>query len=210
MASERTEGRVSANEKIEETRRALSLHKALPISRRIVRRLTSQYPSFDDRQELTKYDMPPMEKIKRMAGSWTHAADFFTVRPLYADNMEGEYQRMLQSSKRFYTSRHLAIRCNPVISKVLEAAESNRPAAVRVEEPWYAGIYRQVMPARSIFGSEPEHVGIFLTDRSGTEFEPVEIDENFITSLSPQIQRDLGNFAYDIPDRDARLVARAY
>lgn len=125
------------------------------------------------------------------------------------DDGNGKYQQMQRNSRWFYTSRYLTVRCNPVVREVIAAAEDRRPGVGRVEEPWYAGLYRQVMPAKGFLGRQQEHIGIFLTDKAGVEFEAIEIDEAFVDSLPAQTQRDLGDFAYGIPGRDARLTATA-
>lgn len=198
------------DDKIEETRRAIKAHRALPLSRRIIKRLTSNYPSFEDRQNLAQHDMTPLEKVRRMAGSRTHTPGFFISRPPFIDDKDGKYQEMLNSSKWFYVSRYMAIRCNPVIREVIDAADDRRPAEGRVEEPWYAGLYRQVLPSKGIFARQPpDNIGIFLTDKAGVEFEAIEIDEGLIESLPEQAQQDLGEFAYGIPGRNARLSASA-
>ena len=75
--NESTEKPALIDDKIEETRRAIKAHRALSLSRRIVKRLTSNYPSFEDRQSLAQHDMPPMEKVRRTASSRTHTPGFF-------------------------------------------------------------------------------------------------------------------------------------
>lgn len=201
---------VSSDDKIEETRRAVEAHRALPLGRRIIRRLAQNYPPFEDRWALARHDMPPMEKVRRMASSGAHTPGFFSSRPPFIDDKDGKYQEMLGGSKWFYISRYMTIRCNPVIREVIDAAEDRRPAEGRVEEPWYAGLYRQVLPVKGIFARQPpDNIGIFLTDKAGVEFEAIQLDEVLIGSLPEQAQHDLGEFAYAIPGRHARLTASA-
>jgi hypothetical protein len=198
---------------IEKTRQALAEHRALPLGRRVVRRLTLRYPAPVDRWQLAQHDMEPFDKLKRKIRLKVYNSGSLGDEPPFVKDPDSAYHDMLRASASLSISRYVSLRCNPVVRKFIATRDEFRADDRRIDDPWYAGLYRQEMPKDGRRGSRQTALGIFLTDRAGVRFEALAIDEAAIEALEPETRQELVTFVSDLPERacctDPRLTARA-
>lgn len=187
------------DDKLEETRRAIAEHEALPLGRRIVRRLTGNYPPFEDRYKLAQHELSPFYRIKHRFRFKTFLPGGLGDRPPFMDYEESKYHKMATSSDWLFTSRYVSIRCNPVAAELIEAADDRRVDSERVDDPWYIGLYRQVMPREGLLRRKQINLGVYLTDKAGVQFEAIDIDEALVESMPEDSQRELAEFVADMP-----------
>lgn len=209
MANEDLERPIPSEEKIDEIRRRMAEHQSLPWGKRILRHFNGQYPSYNDRYDLEQRDMGPFEKTNVKVMQKTHFAASHRDVPPFTEEADNGYDRLLANSKYLYISRYVTVRCNPVVFKIIEAAVDNRIEDGQVIEPWYTGLYRQILPPQGTLNRRQQSaIGIYLTDKAGVQFEPIEIGQAFVESLLPETQRDLVEFVAAVPNRDRCTVFR--